>query len=354
MRRPFALLVMSLFALSLLASSNLSVAAVSAATIAPTTTCSNGVDDTPGLGLICEVTIVNHLTASGGTSTVTIRECHGAAGDPTAACTTTTDTVGSPVTQVTQCNAATNGGGATLRCSVSVTNAFVGVSPGQTGVTINQCVGSADGIANDCDPFPAAVVGAAITQCNGSANGGTLVGLTCTATGESADAFTVRINQCNGSANGGGSLVICSASIRNTFAALPTPTPAPTAVATATPAPTAAPTATPTAAPTGGAAGVPTAAPSQAVVIERIVANQRIPTSSPAVVTPNERVVVAGPSGPTATGPATDVASQALGVATSAPGVLSIGGALLIFGLVLTAVLTGRGWRPDRSGTPKG
>ena len=55
-----------------------------AATAASTTTCSNGVDNTPGLGLICEVTIVNRITGSGGTSKVTIRECHGAAGDPTA------------------------------------------------------------------------------------------------------------------------------------------------------------------------------------------------------------------------------------------------------------------------------
>ena len=30
-----------------------------AATAASTTTCSNGVDNTPGLGLICQVTIVN-------------------------------------------------------------------------------------------------------------------------------------------------------------------------------------------------------------------------------------------------------------------------------------------------------
>jgi hypothetical protein len=38
----------------------------SAATIAATTTCSNGVDNTGGLGLICEVTIVNTITEGGG------------------------------------------------------------------------------------------------------------------------------------------------------------------------------------------------------------------------------------------------------------------------------------------------
>ncbi|HEY3073388.1 MAG TPA: hypothetical protein VGJ46_11290, partial [Candidatus Limnocylindrales bacterium] len=57
--------------------------------------------------------------------------------------------------------------------------------------------------------------GATITQCNGSANGGTLVGLTCTATGTRPSSHGVRINQCNGSANGGGALVICSANIAN-------------------------------------------------------------------------------------------------------------------------------------------
>ena len=69
---------------------------------------------------------------------------------------------------------------------------------------MNQCVGSGDGITTGCDPFPATTTGATITQCNGSANGGTLVELTCTATGTRSPAAPVRINQCNGSANGGG------------------------------------------------------------------------------------------------------------------------------------------------------
>jgi len=189
---------------------------VSAAEPGPTTTCSNGVDNTGGLGLICEVTIVNKITASGGGSaTVTIRECHGAAGDPEAACTTKTTSLSKPVTKVTQCNDSINGGGGTLRCSVKVRNEFVGRSPGATSATVNQCVGSGDGITTGCDPFPATTTGATITQCNGSANGGTLVGLTCTATGTKASALSVKINQCNGSANGGGALVICSSSISN-------------------------------------------------------------------------------------------------------------------------------------------
>ncbi len=226
MRRPFRLLVPGLVAFTLLAAASfITTSPASAATIAPTTTCSNGVDDTPGLGLICEVTIVNTITASGGSATVTVRECHGAAGDPEAACTTETTVLTEPVTAVTQCNDATNGGGGTLRCSVRVTNNFIGLSPGATAATVNQCVGSGGGITTGCDPFPATTTGATITQCNGSANGGTLVGLTCTATGTMASALAVTINQCNGSANGGGALVICSASMANNAVSAPTPTP---------------------------------------------------------------------------------------------------------------------------------
>jgi hypothetical protein len=224
-----------LLACGLLILSSLALATgATAATIAPTTTCSNGVDNTGGLGLICEVTIVNTITGSGGSATVTVRECHGAAGDPEASCTTDTMVLTEPVTAVTQCNDSINGGGGTLRCSVEVTNDFVGVDPAPTAVTVNQCVGSGDGETTGCDPFPATTTGAVITQCNGSANGGTLVELTCTATGTESAGLDVTINQCNGSANGGGSLVICSANIENNqvAGATPTPTAGPTAGST--------------------------------------------------------------------------------------------------------------------------
>src|SRR5471032_3282886 len=49
---------------------------VSAATIGSTTTCSNGVANTGGLGLICQVTIVNTINGTGGSARVTVRECH--------------------------------------------------------------------------------------------------------------------------------------------------------------------------------------------------------------------------------------------------------------------------------------
>lgn len=218
MRRPISLLISGLFAFALLGTASLvTTSPVSAATLAATTTCSNGVPNTPGLGLICQVTVVNRITSSGGSARVTVRECHGAAGAPTAACKTTTRNLTRPVTAVTQCNSALNGGGATVRCSVTVINNFIGLGTGRTAATVNQCVGSGGGVANNCDPFPATTTGATITQCNGSANGGTLVRLECTASGTKPSSHGVRINQCNGSANGGGALVICSASITNRF-----------------------------------------------------------------------------------------------------------------------------------------
>lgn len=258
MRGPLSVLFSGVFVFTVLTAGSLaSVSPVSAATIAATTTCSNGVDNTGGLGLICEVTVVNTITAIGGSATVTVRECHGPAGDPQAACTTETSVLTEPVTAVTQCNDSINGGGGTLRCSVEVTNNFVGIEPAPTGVTVNQCVGSGDGDTTGCDPFPATTSGATITQCNGSANGGTLVELTCTATGTESAGLAVTINQCNGSANGGGGLVLCSANIdNNLIAPVLTPTPTLTPTATPTPGSTATPSsaASPTPSPTAPAA----------------------------------------------------------------------------------------------------
>jgi len=210
MRRALTLL----FAAALLFLGSFALAtSANAATLAATTTCSNSVDDTPGLGLICQVTIINTITSSGGSAHVVVRECHGAAGNPQAACQTTTSNLTTPVTRVTQCNSSINGGGGTLRCSVRITNDLINLGAGSIAATVNQCVGSGGGITVGCDPFPATTSGAVITQCNGSANGGTLVGLRCTASGTAMASRGVTINQCNGSANGGGALVICSASV---------------------------------------------------------------------------------------------------------------------------------------------
>jgi hypothetical protein len=238
MRRSLAILFTG--GLLFLGSLGLAIGANAATTIGPTTTCSNDYQTAvAGLGIICEVTVVNTITATGGSATVTVHECHGPAGPPPvqAACTTQTTNLGEPVTAVTQCNGSINGGGTTLRCSIQVTNNFIGVAPGEAAVSVNQCVGSGGGggTAINCDPFPATTTGAAITQCNGTASGGG-GSMTCTATGTMASAHGVTINQCNGSSNGNGDLVICSANIdNNAVAASTAPSTAPTAGRTAPP-----------------------------------------------------------------------------------------------------------------------
>ena len=232
MHRSISLLARGLFALALLApAAVIAGSPVSAAhSIAPTTACNNGVANGGGQGVICEVTIVNSFRTTGGTAVVTVHECVGSAGAPLAGvCSTTTSSLSSPVTQVTQCNGTAMGGGATLRCSVVVTNNFYGISPGATAATVDQCVGSgAGGIVGTtliCNPIQS-TTNAAVTQCNGSANGLTLVHLICSVTGDSDSAGMVAINQCNNSANGGGDLVECSASlVGNALAASSTPPP---------------------------------------------------------------------------------------------------------------------------------
>jgi hypothetical protein len=236
MRRSFTLILSGLFAVALLASASFIITSpASAGAIASTVTCNNGLGNG---GAVCEVTVVNTITPSGGSAVVTVRECTGSAGVPDTTCTNTTTPLSEPVTQVTQCDGSINGGGGTLLCSVMVTNNFVGITPSPTvtAVTVNQCVGSADtGSAMVCTPFPATTTGAAITQCNGSSNGGG-ASLTCTATGTQSSGLTVLIDQCNGSSNGGGTLTVCSASITNNILpASSTATPVPAASASGLP-----------------------------------------------------------------------------------------------------------------------
>jgi hypothetical protein len=236
MNRSISYLSRGLLALALLAPvSVIAVTPVAAAhSLAATTTCNNGVGNGGGKGIICEVTITNSLTATGGSATVKVHECLGSAGAPlSGVCSTTTRNLSQPVTNINQCNGSVGGGGSTLRCHVVLTNNFYGVTPGSTSATVNQCVGSgAGGIIGDgitgntikCDPVQS-TDNAAITQCNGSANGGTLVHLNCTASGTMASSLSVVINQCNGSANGGGALVECTTTILDVareLSALPT------------------------------------------------------------------------------------------------------------------------------------
>jgi hypothetical protein len=237
MHRSIGYVSRVLIALALLAP--LSVIAVTPAAaahlLAATTTCNNAVGGGGGQGVICEVTIANTFSPTGGSATVKVHECLGAAGAPLdGVCSTTTRNLTQPVTNIDQCNGSVGGGGSTLRCHVVLTNNFYGVTPGSTAATVNQCVGSgAGGIVGDgitgntihCDPIQD-TTSAAITQCNGSANGGTLVHLNCTASGTMSSARSVIINQCNGSANEGGALVECTTTILDVarpLSALPTP-----------------------------------------------------------------------------------------------------------------------------------
>jgi hypothetical protein len=228
MRSLSRYLLRGLVAIALLAPAAIVGASpVSAAALNASGACASGIGNGGGQGIICEVTIVNTITATGGSARVTVHQCLGSAGAPLdGSCSTTTTHPGAPVTSVAQCNDSLvgTGGGSTLRCSVNVTNNFYNLSTGSSAVTVNQCVGSGSSITTGCDPFPATTTGAAITQCNGSGNGGTLVQFTCTATGTMSSRLPVTINQCNGSANGGGELVICTTSMVNRLIPLPAPT----------------------------------------------------------------------------------------------------------------------------------
>ena len=238
-----AALVIAILGLTLAPSSG-------SASAAESITQCNGTDNTGGLGLNCDVTVINNLNTTTGvtSSVVTVKECHAAANTAPICTEPVTTSYDSLTTSVNQCNNAANGGGASVVCNVFVTNNISGAaSTTLTGATINQCNGSgAEGTQPtlDCNPFPANTTGATITQCNGSVNGGGAAArVSCSVTPSTMSAqLPVSINQCNDTANGGGSLVTCTASLTNIALASAT---AP--IATATPvagAPVATPVAT--------------------------------------------------------------------------------------------------------------
>jgi hypothetical protein len=110
-------------------------------------------------------------------------------------------------------NSSLDGGGASMHCSVTITNNIVGDATA-IGATVNQCNDSLEGggiVLRACNPDPASTSGAAISQCNNSDNGGGS-SLTClvTAGSTTSAALYVTVSQCNFSANGGGSLIVCS------------------------------------------------------------------------------------------------------------------------------------------------
>ena len=194
----------------------LPVPAASAAPLGSSVTQCNGVAGIGGgTGAVeCSVVVENNLNlATGATSsTVSTIVCVHAAntlvdcGAPTVVAGTTL------VTTVSQCNGSINVGGGNTLCSVSVVNTLTG-STTPKPATVNQCVGSGVSTTLDCAPV-SNTSGAAVTQCNGSGNGGggdvyCRVDTASTTTAQ----LPVTVNQCNASSNGGGSTVRCTTSL---------------------------------------------------------------------------------------------------------------------------------------------
>jgi hypothetical protein len=185
-----------------------------AAEAAPYGQC-DSVFNTPGLGMDCTVAVVNNLDLATGvtSSTTTYTRCSGAANTALSCEGPTTVSSTALVTSISQCNSSLDGGGASMHCSVTVTNNIVGDATA-IGATVNQCNDSLTGggtVLRACNPDPASTSGAAISQCNNSDNGGGS-SLTCLVTAGSTTtaALYVTVSQCNYSANGGGSLIVCS------------------------------------------------------------------------------------------------------------------------------------------------
>ena len=229
-------IVAAVGSVSLLAMGGLTAMPAFAASGAPAVTQCNPPDFPTGAGyqVTCNVSVDNYTSPSGGTlSTVTTSACLAAAGVVYPSCplnlgpvVTTTNSF-QLVTSVNQCNGITNGAGSNVYCNVTVTNHIPAGTP-ESGVTVDQCVGSAAGSTQACAPL-GSTTNATVTQCNGSANGGgTYAGepaAGCTVTGADS-ALPVTINQCNGTSNGGGSAVTCTATVADVFApASTTPTP---------------------------------------------------------------------------------------------------------------------------------
>lgn len=251
----------------------------SAAAAAPAVVQCSGTDNVGGQSVTCDVTIVNTFDAATGvgSSTVTVRECHGAAG-VTGPCTTTTTQHADVTTAVGLCNGSGNGGGGQVTCSVDITNEITG-GESPTPATVNQCNGSGAGGGTEptvsCSPV-GNTTDATIEQCNGSGNegGGTLRVQCEVEPSTQSSALAVTVDQCNGSGNGGGATVTCTASVVNNVLAAPveptpsaTPSDSPTATTTASASPTASPTSSPTPAPTSPVSPTPTPSDTPAAVI---------------------------------------------------------------------------------------
>lgn len=201
-----------------------------------------GIENIGGQGIECHVTVVNNLDLIDPTqtsSTVTLTTCSDAAGPVLAgACggvtTNITTTSSTLLTQIDQCNGSANGGGGVVYCTVDVYNQITGTVTAPVAATVNECIGSATGVAPvafGCDTFtdPAAAPPAAVTtdpltanvvQCDGSANtNGSVVDCSVATDSTVAAILPITVNQCNGSANGDGGVLVCRTRIRTVIRA---------------------------------------------------------------------------------------------------------------------------------------
>ncbi|MDH6236310.1 hypothetical protein [Cryobacterium sp. CG_9.6] len=215
--------------------------AVSAAPAPASVNQCNGTDNQGGQAVVCDTTIVNNLDLSTNTSSssVTTKDCHGAAGvPPTITCEILTEDYPFLTTSVTQCNGSGNGAGANVICNVNIVNNITG-SFTATAATVNQCIASGTGGGTQptvvCDLLQATnPATATIIQCNEAGTGGGGTDRVNCSVGDSTEtsALPITVNQCVGSGNGGGSTVDCSTRLTNNVV---------TAAVSSTPIPSAAP-----------------------------------------------------------------------------------------------------------------
>lgn len=221
------LTVLFLLSWSALSTTNVAIAAAPAPT--NITQC-GGTDNAGGEAVACTVAVINQLDLATGTgsSTTTVKQCHGAARAIVAAtCTVLTTQSAQPVTSVTQCDGSGSGGGGTVDCAVDIVNNITGAAA-ITPATVNQCIGSGTGGGAEsllCEALSTSH--ASISQCNGSGNGGGGTQRVRCTTEPSLESTSLpmTIRQCNGSGNGGGSVLTCSASLKTNVAVAPVTSP---------------------------------------------------------------------------------------------------------------------------------
>jgi hypothetical protein len=316
MSAPFLLCLLHSRARLLLHVLLLAAAVVLALGVLPTGTASaaapavaqcNGSDNVGGEEVRCDVTVTNTLDlATGvGSSTVTVQECHGAAGAPTCG-PMTTSTFADVTTAVSQCNGSGGGGGGVVACTVRITSTVTGAAT-TSPATVNQCNVSGQGGGTQptvqCSPI-GSTTSATVTQCNDAGNGGgaTLRVRCDVEPSTQSTVLPVTIDQCNGSGNGGGATVTCRSAVTTTVqAAAVVPTASASPSATSSPSPSAGPS--PSASPDADATPAATASPTPTSALPLATPPASTPTAAPDSPGPVAGAPVGGsPAGP-ATGP---------------------------------------------------